>query len=353
MDPVLRKLRSLNAAAGHIAWLDGWRGLCITMVLIGHFLPHYLGHAAQLGVEMFFVLSGRLMAELLIVRRQSLATFVVRRASRVVPLVALYTAIISIGLAAASLVAGAKVNWLSPIASLFFFSNYLSAPEPLLEHTWSLAVEEHSYLLLVLVAIWSARMPALAGRIAFALACCMILNGFLLYHDGVQTGAYVFWRSDVRGASVLLSFALYLSWGQRPPAFLGRALAWLSPACLVAAAACMIPGDPVTPLQMTACTLFAAVSVNTIQFASARFRQLLSLRTLTWLGALSFSLYIWQQPLFIATKGGLPAAMALPFVFLCAVWSYFRIEGPARRYLNRRWEETRATPSARAEVPQG
>ncbi|NYT41775.1 acyltransferase [Sphingomonas sp. R-74633] len=328
-------------AAGHVAWLDGWRGLCILLVLLGHFAPRHLGHLAPLGVEMFFVLSGRLMAELLIVRRQALPSFALRRASRILPLLMLYVGVIGTGLALAGLIAGTAVNWLSIVASLLFFSNYLSDPSPLLEHTWSLAVEEHSYLLLLLVAGISARKPGIAAWLAFALAGLMLLNGALLFHAGHESGPYVFWRSDVRGASVLLSFALFLMLRQWKPTAWAPVLPWLSPACLLLGAASMIPADPVTPLQMTACTVFAVIAVNTIEFAAPAYRRLLSTGLLTWLGLLSFSIYIWQQPFFLATKAGFPAILALPLVLACAIWSYARVEAPARQYLNRRWGETR------------
>lgn len=333
---ILAKFGALAAPRGHTPSLDGWRGLCIAMVLLGHFVPYFLGHLAPLGVEMFLVLSGKLMADLLIARRQPLPTFILRRASRIVPLLALYAGVVAIGLAAAALIVGAPVNWLSPLASLLFFSNYLSEPAPLLEHTWSLAVEEHSYLLLALVAWVSARRPGAAGGIAAVLAGCMVLNGVILFYDQVE-GPYVFWRSDVRGASVLISFALCLLLREWQPSWLGRGLPWLSPICLLGALACMIPADPMSPLQVTACTAFAALSVNTIQFSAARFQRILSLGFLTSLGTFSFSLYMWQQPFFMASKGGFPVIVALPLVFICAIWSYLRVEAPARRYLNARW----------------
>ena len=312
--------------------------------MLGHFGPRILGGFAPLGVEMFFILSGRLMAEVLIVRRQALSTFVVRRASRILPLVLLYSLVVGVGLGLAQLLAGTVVNWLSPLASLLFFSNYLANPEPLLEHTWSLAVEEHSYLLLVLVAWLSARKPTIAGLLSFAIAGCMVLNGAFLFHGGEKTVPYVFWRSDVRSASVLLSFALFLllqRWRPSPRAM----SAWLSPICLLAAGLSMFATYPVTPLTMTACTFFAAISVNTIEFAAPAYRRLLSTNVLTWLGMLSFSIYIWQQPFFMATKGGIPSILALPLTLACAIWSYLRVETPARRFLNRRWDERRDAKS--------
>ena len=311
------------------------------MVLIGHFVP-WLGHLAPLGVEMFFVLSGRLMAELLIVRRQPLTLFILRRASRILPLLVLYTGIVAIGLGIGALIGARAVNWLSPLATLLFFSNYLPDPAPLLEHSWSLAVEEHSYLLLVFVAAVSTRKAAIAGIVAGGLAILMIVNGVIQFNHGNAGGAYVFWRSDVRAASVLLSFALCLWWSGRDFRRPTRILPWLSPFCWLGAVACMYPDDPVTPLQLTACTAFAAIAVNTVQFAPERFRRLLALPVLTWLGTLSFSLYMWQQPFFLAAKAGFPTALAVLLTFACAVWSFLRVEAPARRYLNARWARSGA-----------
>ncbi|MER8439084.1 hypothetical protein NKH36_02770 [Mesorhizobium sp. M1312] len=50
-----------------LAHLDGWRGLSIVLVLIGHFFPVPGINLGVMGVEFFFVLSGRLMAEILFV----------------------------------------------------------------------------------------------------------------------------------------------------------------------------------------------------------------------------------------------------------------------------------------------
>lgn len=344
----LRGFGALAPPAGHTPWLDGWRGLCIAVVLLGHFTP-FIGHLAPLGVEMFFALSGRLMAELLIVRRQPLILFVLRRASRILPLLALYVGVVTVALAAGALMAGNAVNWLSPVATLLFFGNYLSDPAALLEHTWSLGVEEHSYLLLALVAAVSARNARIAGFVAMGLAVSMAIRGALLFYDGVETGPFVFWRSDVRGASVLFSFALCLwlrQFERREP---WRIVALVSPLCALGILFCRTPGVPATPLAITVCTLLASVSVNTIQFSALPFRQFLSHRLLTWLGTLSFSLYIWQQPFFLASKGGFPAMLAVPLVFACAIWSYLRIEAPVRRWLNRRWDRL---PGALASVPR-
>ncbi|TIX35964.1 MAG: acyltransferase, partial [Mesorhizobium sp.] len=68
-----------------LAYLDGWRGLSIALVLIGHFFPVPGINLGVMGVEFFFVLSGRLMAEILFVERYPLKAFFKRRFSRIYP----------------------------------------------------------------------------------------------------------------------------------------------------------------------------------------------------------------------------------------------------------------------------
>ena len=56
----------------HIGYLDGWRGMAILLVLIGHFYPIKAMNLGTLGVDLFFVLSGRLMADILFVQKAKL-----------------------------------------------------------------------------------------------------------------------------------------------------------------------------------------------------------------------------------------------------------------------------------------
>ena len=71
-------------------YLDGWRGLAISLVLIGHFYTGSPGFLGRLGVDVFFVLSGFLMSGLLFVQRQPLRIFYRRRISRVLPAFVIY-----------------------------------------------------------------------------------------------------------------------------------------------------------------------------------------------------------------------------------------------------------------------
>jgi len=83
-----------------ISALDGWRGLAILGVLFDHFVTKSGINLGRFGVELFFVLSGRLMAEILFVQKMPL-DFFLRRFSRVYP--ALFVFVLAMGLTSLAL----------------------------------------------------------------------------------------------------------------------------------------------------------------------------------------------------------------------------------------------------------
>ena len=95
--------------ADRLDYLDGWRGLAIVLVLQSHFLPSHAIDSGQLGVDIFFCLSGLLMSNLLFVKRVSLVHFYKRRISRILPAFLLFITVVY-GLAAwrASAVGGTR-----------------------------------------------------------------------------------------------------------------------------------------------------------------------------------------------------------------------------------------------------
>lgn len=339
----LRQAIRLPERAGHLDYLDGWRGLCIGLVLIGHFIPG-AGSIASAGVEFFFVLSGRLMAEILILGRQPIATFMMRRAARIIPALWVYVAAMTVFVNGALWSHGLPLKWTSPIAAGFFFHNYLPQHEVIkvFEHSWSLAVEEHGYLLLAAIAIVMARQRRAAAFVATVLAIAAIANGAWLWCHPPADVQSVFWRSDVRVASLLVSFALclwlrpWLSAARGPWAAVIPPLATL--AALIGLAA------PDTPYRLPFFTVSAAMAVNTLEISPAAFRRWLAHPALVWAGTISFSLYLWQQLFSTLAGNGWPAVPCFALALICALWSFKQVENPARAYLTRRWP--RALPRA-------
>jgi len=91
-----------------------------------------------------------------------------------------------------------------------------------------------------------------------------------------------------------------------------------------------------------------ALAVNLLPFNRSWVQALLSLRVLRQLGLWSFSLYLWQQPFYLAYhRGELGLATALAAAFACGLASYFLVEGPARTFLNDHWGAKRSASNAR------
>ena len=342
---------SSSPAAGHLPYLDGWRGIAILLVLIGHFAPFAPGLLAGAGVEFFFVLSGRLMAEILIVRRMPLPTFFFRRASRILPALAFYVSAMLFVVWATGMFGSVRSGLIGAAAAIGFFQNYLPEPEAssLFEHTWSLAVEEHSYLLLALIAGFCVRERRAAMAIALMFALAAFLNGIRLSASETGMAPYTYWRTDVRAAAVFLSFALYL-WAQdffrQPRSDLWR---WLSPACAFVGLAVLVqPGLPPF-VRFGVGTALLAVAVNGVDIAHETMRRFLTNKALMHLGILSYSLYLWQQPYLMLTRGDVSQVACVTLAIGSAIFSFHWVERPARTFLNRLWS-TRAQTNTRLAV---
>ena len=314
---------------GRIRYLDGWRGAAMLFVLLGHFGP--LGSLwGTFGVELFFVLSGRLMAHILYEKRMPMPLFFWRRFSRIYPALFAYVAAM-LALTLAAHLAGYRegTDALSAISALTFTINYYAALgghiEGPLDHLWSIAIEEHCYAILALIALLIQRRTDLAIVICFAFGGVAMLNGVYLFSQGVGYVHEIYWRTDVRLAPVFISAGMYLlSRKASPPP------AWIPVVLALGSIPVFAILEPL-PLKMIVPSLMLAYAVNTIDFAPEQVRAILSARWLTSVGLVSYSLYLWQQPFYKLTHGA-PWAI-IPATILAAL-SYFLIENPARRRLN-------------------
>jgi peptidoglycan/LPS O-acetylase OafA/YrhL len=164
-----------SGAAAHqrprIAGLDGLRAVAVAMVVVYHFLPNVLP-AGFLGVDLFFALSGFLITGLLVGEIQAtgrlrLGAFYGRRVRRLAP---------SVVVLVLAVVVASEFIWpdLRPtlrgsvLSSFCYVTNWwlihanqsyfmATARPPMLEHLWSLAVEEQFYL------VWPLAIGAVTG----------------------------------------------------------------------------------------------------------------------------------------------------------------------------------------------
>ena len=314
----------MNQPDGRIQYLDGWRGLSILAVLIGHFIVVPGIELGPFGVEMFFVLSGRLMAEILFERRIDLPLFYQRRFSRVYPGLFVFV-VLSLAIL--------RFDALSAVRALTFTLNYLGTETHELDHIWSLCVEEHAYVVLGFIAFLNRRFRFDPALVLWVLGGLSMADGFIgsafLHLDWYQA----YWRTDAHVGSIFCSAAVYLNARSWSPSALRR---WsVVPLALLAVAL----NTNLAPdyVKYSVGTLLLCYAVNSVRLSDDRIRGLLSLRPLTLLGTISFSVYLWQQPFYLMSFGhhklyglGLLAAS-----IAVGAASYALVEQPARKGLNR------------------
>jgi peptidoglycan/LPS O-acetylase OafA/YrhL len=323
--------------AGRVLYLDGWRGISLLCVLIGHFVGLRELKIGPLGVDLFFVLSGRLMAEILFVERFPLKRFYARRFSRIFPAMLAFVLIIFVVLLKSPLMF--KPPFLA--TALTFTYNYVAAighhRADALDHLWSLCVEEHAYVLLGLIALLSRVRRIPVALIIGGLAVASMLDGVVSSLLG-QDWFDAYWRTDTHVASVLVAAALYLATRRMGGLEASTVAPWLSPLCLAMGAAFFGAAFSYR-LSYTAGTTLLAVAVCTLDVAPAWMRALLSNRVLTWIGVLSYSIYLWQQPFYAATALEPPSLgrtlALLAGAIAAGAASFYLLEQPARQFLNR------------------
>lgn len=323
-----------TASRARLAYLDGWRGLSIALVLIGHFFPAPGINLGVMGVEFFFVLSGRLMAEILFIERYPLKKFFKRRFSRIYPALLVFVILAMIALSGTYI----AFKWKAALTALTFTYNYAGifvARAGALDHIWSLCVEEHAYIILALIsAVVTTRSRVVL--LLLALALLAMANGAVSYWVFGLGYEATYWRTDVHIASILLSASICLlkADGRLPIALRGKHVALLATIFAI-----LLFLDPLpTPVHYLLAVPLLALAVNALDFCPLYLSGFLSSWPMTLLGLWSYSLYLWQQPFykFVYEQGSNPWLM-LAAVFGCALCSYYVVERPARSWLNRNW----------------
>lgn len=193
-DKISRHLDIGNREGKKIKGLDGLRAIAVLLVVFSHvglmeseFWVHsglHLYLNANVGVQLFFVLSGFLITMILFREYEaagsiSVCKFYLRRVLRIFPVY--YAAIgFSFALTASQIY---SIKEFSFFSAIFYFFNFLSFEymESTFSHFWSLAVEEHFYLFWPFVFYFFVRKPNFILYISIALIvllCFFISNPF-------------------------------------------------------------------------------------------------------------------------------------------------------------------------------
>lgn len=327
----------------HLDYLDGWRGVAILLLLIGHFFPIPGINLGTLGVNFFFVLSGYLMTGLLFVQATPIDKFYRRRIARIVPAHIVFVVAVTITLA----LAGDSLSLSETLAAAFFVNNYVGseAGHSVMPfgHIWSLSVEEHSYILLSILAIATRRykLNPTFGVGMVALACAGFAFGYSWYYKGPKLQFDQWLHTEVAGYGIFISAFLLL--------FLRRHRDWIWPKHTVPLLALVGVALHWWSVPIEVQKVFGvgalALAINLLPQSSRLLQSALSWAPLRYLGLWSFSLYVWQQPFYLWSRAGnAPTWVGLLLAVIAGLASYYLIERPARRYLNRNWGRNIVVP---------
>jgi peptidoglycan/LPS O-acetylase OafA/YrhL len=354
--------------------LDGLRAVAVAAVVLYHADVAWIP-GGFLGVDVFFVLSGFLITSLLLVelertRRLDLGRFYLRRARRLLP--ALFAVLVVTGLLVATVaydvaaayrrdLPGALLyfsNWSAIVTDTSYFE-FIGRPT-MLQHLWSLAVEEQFYLLWpvlcwVLFRWGGARrvgQVALIGALLSTLAMAVgsVMTGMPLQADPSR----LYYGTDTHAMGVLLGAALAVVWrpGRTSPVLRRQAQVVITLGGILGLVllgwAFTALGEYSTFLYRGGFLLVAGTSALVVAAASHRgvpFGAWLGNRPMRWLGRRSYGVYLWHWPLFLVTRPGVdipldgPAALVARLALLLGVaeLSYRYLELPVRQGVLGRW----------------
>lgn len=339
-------------ARGHLPALDGLRAIAAFLVVFYHY--GYRWCPAGLGVLAFFVLSGFLITWLLLKEEEregriSLKLFYLRRSLRIFP--AFY--IFWFGLNGLLLLTHKRLEVTQAICSFFYIDNYYQAifgdPNTGLSHTWSLGIEEQFYLLWPMTFLLLKRNRTRLIFLATAIVVVWVYREVLVLAFHWNQG-YIYEAFDTRADHLLIGCLLAVALRQGAWTLFWKrlcssaVLVWLTVALLALSATLA----NVTPIRyrdtigfVVDPVLVAILIVQSIATRNTGFGAMLNWRWMRYLGAISYSTYLYQQivihPMHKLTASvpwlALPVTIAAVIAFASA--SYWIIEKPFLRLKDR------------------
>lgn len=290
--------------------IDGLRAVAVIPMVLFHAGIEQFG-GGYVGVDVFFVVSGFLIGSILIAERSagrfSLLEFYERRARRLLP--ALFT-VLSVTMIIAWFLmtpgqfksfSGSAVSVVLYLSNFFFWQqgNYFgiaSEQMPLL-HTWSLAVEEQFY---VVFPVFMGIVWKLGRRGSVFIVAAIALASFCLAEWGARyypSASYYLAPTRVWELFVGVLAAYHLSDTRGTPKYQSQ---WVSMLGLAMVVIAMTAFDGNTPFPGVYALLPVGGTLLIILYGGSDtyVGRLLSMNLMVWIGWLSYSLYLWHQPLF-------------------------------------------------------
>lgn len=358
-----------NPSHDRINGLDGIRACAFLLVLAGHCGLKWIPNG--FGVTVFFFLSGFLITTLLRLEwirtgTISVSRFYIRRAFRILP--PLYCAI-ALAIAAAGWgILHTGVDWKAVVAIQLFLTNFAELVPGLtiplgLSALWSLAVEEHFYLLFPVLYLLLLRSGLSRGRQTALLGSFCAIT--LLWRFVLMGGFHVFWNriyvgTDTRMDSILFGSIMAVAANPVIDRFPALSRRLCGSAALISIVILLISiaarGEF---FRQTSRYSIQGLALFPVFFYIARYPDSLPTRWLEWkplttVGDWSYALYVFHYTVMFAVNTWITtnpvATLVLTFAISCILAELSRryVERPANRLRNRVLEKSRARVLAEA-----
>ncbi len=358
----------------YIPAIDGLRAIAVMAVLFYHLGFSWIP-GGFLGVDLFFVISGYVITRLLLdsIERSGgldLRAFYLARIRRLLPALAfmLVTTAIAVGIWAPDTIKRflidtpfaltGSMNWWLVGRHLDYFEA-IGRP-PLLQHTWSLAVEAQFYLLwplillLILRFFGKKRISIAALVIACFSGIALMLVSFSLDASSSSKVSHIYFGTDTHSIGLFLGAALAVNWIPQnfKPEVSKKAQDFIDGIGVfgfLGILATFIFIEESNPalyrIAFPLAGIFGAAIITSIVHPASRFAPLLQNRVLLWIGERSYAIYLWHWVIFQVTRPQVDLAGAswamyslrILIVFALADISLRFIELPVRRGVLNYW----------------
>ena len=326
-------MQRASISSTHIPAIDGLRALAVVAVVLYHLGIDWIP-GGFLGVDLFFVISGYVITRLILDSIESangldLKEFYAARVRRLLPGLVILIIVTSVFIAFFApdairrfitdvpFVLTGTNNWQLVAVNQDYFQA-IGRP-PLLQHTWSLAVEFQFYLIwpIILLFIWRRFGKRVVRRVALVIATFSgtALFLFSLQADNATAGriSHIYFGTDTHSLGLFLGSALAVSWiprnlspkiSQRAQDFIDGigVFGFIGLLCIF-----LFIDQSNTALYQIAfplAGLFGCATIISIVHPASRFSPILSNRLFLWIGQRSYGIYLWHWVVFQITRPG-------------------------------------------------